>query len=180
MIARSRAASNHSDHETSLELNHEEEGLTGEQDTAMAGARAARASARAPRGGGNARPGARPRAHRYRRALRRAGFTNMAGLFAAGSYWYMRGTSGEGLSLLGGGSGTLAGGARGEVVAAAQAAVFVWGPTTHIEFWAAMAGGVLTFAHYYLLLKAFEGASSTVLLPLVQVTQRDVTQRNGT
>merc|ERR1712087_843423 len=44
-----------------------------------------------------------------------------------------------------------------------------WGPFTHLQFWLAMLGGAMAFLHYYFLLKAFEGAPSTVLLPLVQV-----------
>eukprot|EP00962_Isochrysis_galbana_P011443 scaffold3207_cov112-Isochrysis_galbana.AAC.1 len=43
-----------------------------------------------------------------------------------------------------------------------------WGPLTHLQFWLAMVGGAMNFFHYYFLLKAFEGAPSTVLLPLVQ------------
>ena len=43
-----------------------------------------------------------------------------------------------------------------------------WGPTTHVQFWFAMLGGSMAFMHYFFLLKAFEGAPSTVLLPLVQ------------
>lgn len=43
-----------------------------------------------------------------------------------------------------------------------------WGPTTHVQFWFAMLGGSCAFMHYFFLLKAFEGAPSTVLLPLVQ------------
>ncbi|KAJ1617036.1 hypothetical protein T492DRAFT_917982 [Pavlovales sp. CCMP2436] len=114
----------------SLKLAHEEEGLTGEQDTAM------------------------------------AGFTNMAGLIAAVSYWYIRGAN---VGMLDKELGTLAGGASERPATLDMSDVFVWGPTTHIEFWAAVLGGMLTLAHYFLLLKAFEGASSTVLLPLVQV-----------
>lgn len=44
-----------------------------------------------------------------------------------------------------------------------------WGPFTHLQFWLAMIGGGMNFLHYYFLLKAFEGAPSTVLLPLVHV-----------
>ena len=49
-----------------------------------------------------------------------------------------------------------------------------WGPTTHVQFWFAMLGGSCAFMHYYFLLKAFEGAPSTVLLPLVQVASVSV------
>ena len=44
-----------------------------------------------------------------------------------------------------------------------------WRPSTHLQWWFAMLGGAMAFLHYYCLLKAFEGAPSTVLLPLVQV-----------
>ena len=49
-----------------------------------------------------------------------------------------------------------------------------WGPTTHVQFWFAMLGGSMAFMHYFFLLKAFEGAPSTVLLPLVQVASVSV------
>ncbi len=49
-----------------------------------------------------------------------------------------------------------------------------WGPFTHVQFWFAMLGGAMAFLHYYFLLKAFEGAPSTVLLPLVQVASVSV------
>ena len=49
-----------------------------------------------------------------------------------------------------------------------------WGPTTHVQFWFAMLGGSMAFLHYFFLLKAFEGAPSTVLLPLVQVASVSV------
>jgi len=49
-----------------------------------------------------------------------------------------------------------------------------WGPTTHVQFWFAMLGGSCAFMHYFFLLKAFEGAPSTVLLPLVQVASVSV------
>lgn len=91
----------------------------------------------------------------------------MIGLLATVSYWYIRAAN-VGVSMLDSEVGKLAGGSTSKPVPE-MGDVFVWGPTTHIEFWAAVAGGMLTFAHYFLLLKAFEGASSTVLLPLVQV-----------
>lgn len=43
-----------------------------------------------------------------------------------------------------------------------------WRPSTHLQWWLAMLGGASVFLHYFFLLKAFEGAPSTVLLPLVQ------------
>lgn len=49
-----------------------------------------------------------------------------------------------------------------------------WHPTTHFQFWFAMLGGAMAFMHYFFLLKAFEGAPSTVLLPLVQVASVSV------
>jgi len=51
---------------------------------------------------------------------------------------------------------------------------FQWSPFTHLQFWFAMLGGSMAFLHYYFLLKAFEGAPSTVLLPLVQVASVSV------
>ena len=44
-----------------------------------------------------------------------------------------------------------------------------WRPDTHFEFWFALLGGVCSFLHNFFLLKAFEHAPSTVLLPLIQV-----------
>jgi len=49
-----------------------------------------------------------------------------------------------------------------------------WWPTTHFQWWLAILGGASIFFHYFLLLKAFEGAPSTVLLPLVQVASVSV------
>ena len=49
-----------------------------------------------------------------------------------------------------------------------------WWPTTHLQWWLAILGGASIFMHYFLLLKAFEGAPSTVLLPLVQVASVSV------
>ena len=49
-----------------------------------------------------------------------------------------------------------------------------WRPNTHLQFWFAMLGGMVAFFHYFFLLKAFEGAPSTVLLPLVQVASVSV------
>lgn len=49
-----------------------------------------------------------------------------------------------------------------------------WRPTTHLQWWFAMLGGAVAFLHYFFLLKAFESAPSTVLLPLVQVASVSV------
>jgi hypothetical protein len=49
-----------------------------------------------------------------------------------------------------------------------------WRPTTHVQFWLALLGGAAAFLHNLFLLKAFEGAPSTVLLPLVQVASVSV------
>lgn len=49
-----------------------------------------------------------------------------------------------------------------------------WRPTTHLQWWLAMVGGACNFLHYFFLLKAFEGAPSTVILPLVQVASVSV------
>jgi hypothetical protein len=54
-------------------------------------------------------------------------------------------------------------------LAHASAVEMRWRPDTHIEFWFAMLGGLCAFLHNFYLLKAFEGAPSTVLLPLIQV-----------
>ena len=54
-------------------------------------------------------------------------------------------------------------------LARASAVEMRWRPDTHIEFWFAMLGGLCAFLHNFYLLKAFEGAPSTVLLPLIQV-----------
>mmetsp|Transcript_3245 Transcript_3245/g.9364 ORF Transcript_3245/g.9364 Transcript_3245/m.9364 type:complete len:462 (+) Transcript_3245:97-1482(+) len=98
-----------------------------------------------------------------------AGFVNLAGLISVGSYWYLRALNVD-VAMLDKEVGSMPGGATGTAAPGVDLSqAFVWGPTTHVEFWAAIAGGVLTFSHYFLLLKAFEGASSTVLLPLVQV-----------
>lgn len=43
-----------------------------------------------------------------------------------------------------------------------------WGLSDY-QFWLSVTGGLMAFLHYLLLLKAFEGAPSTVLLPLVQM-----------
>ena len=49
-----------------------------------------------------------------------------------------------------------------------------WRPSTHLQWWFAMLGGGMNFLHYFFFLKAFEGAPSTVLLPLVQVASVSV------
>jgi len=47
---------------------------------------------------------------------------------------------------------------------------FIWSPTADIEWWLAAVGGTLMFAHYFLLLRAFDNAPSTVINPLIQVS----------
>mmetsp|Transcript_12533 Transcript_12533/g.21018 ORF Transcript_12533/g.21018 Transcript_12533/m.21018 type:complete len:473 (-) Transcript_12533:244-1662(-) len=76
-----------------------------------------------------------------------AGIVTIAGLIVTVLYWMVTGPP----------AGTIA------------TRKFKWGPFTHLQFWFAMLGGSMAFLHYYFLLKAFEGAPSTVLLPLVQV-----------
>lgn len=49
-----------------------------------------------------------------------------------------------------------------------------WHPTTHAEWWFAIFGGACAFCHDFFLLRAFEGAPSTVLLPLIQVASVSV------
>ena len=49
-----------------------------------------------------------------------------------------------------------------------------WWPTTHLECWLALFGGACAFCHDFFLLRAFEGAPSTVLLPLIQVASVSV------
>eukprot|EP00966_Prymnesium_polylepis_P279614 6459685-Prymnesium_polylepis.1 len=49
-----------------------------------------------------------------------------------------------------------------------------WRPGTHLEFWFALLGGICSFLHNFFLLKAFEHAPSTVLLPLIQVASVSV------
>ena len=63
---------------------------------------------------------------------------------------------------------------RASFTGEAEPAKLRWGPLTHAQFWFAMVGGAMNFLHYYFLLKAFEGAPSTVLLPLVQVASVSV------
>ena len=68
---------------------------------------------------------------------------------------------------------------RGEVDASTGAVrpdsiVLRWRPSTHLQWWFAMLGGGMNFLHYFFFLKAFEGAPSTVLLPLVQVASVSV------
>ena len=77
----------------------------------------------------------------------------------SGLYW---------LLLSGRGSG--AGGAA----AASSLTLLRWRPSTHYQWWLAMLGGGMNFLHYFFFLKAFEGAPSTVLLPLVQVASVSV------
>ena len=49
-----------------------------------------------------------------------------------------------------------------------------WRPHTHVQFWLACLGGACSFYHNYFLLRAFEHAPSTVLLPLIQVASVSV------
>jgi hypothetical protein len=49
-----------------------------------------------------------------------------------------------------------------------------WRPHTHFQFWFACLGGACSFYHNLFLLKAFENAPSTVLLPLIQVASVSV------
>ena len=49
-----------------------------------------------------------------------------------------------------------------------------WGPSTHLSFWFALLGGHCSFLHNFFLLRAFEHAPSTVLLPLIQVASVSV------
>lgn len=49
-----------------------------------------------------------------------------------------------------------------------------WRPHTHWEFWLALLGGACAFSHDFFLLRAFEGAPSTVILPLIQVASVSV------
>ena len=80
-------------------------------------------------------------------------------MVCSGLYW---------LLLSGRGSG--AGGAA----AASSLTLLRWRPSTHYQWWLAMLGGGMNFLHYFFFLKAFEGAPSTVLLPLVQVASVSV------
>ena len=57
---------------------------------------------------------------------------------------------------------------------ASLAAHLKWHPRTHPEFWFALFGGACAFCHDFCLLRAFEGAPSTVLLPLIQVASVSV------
>ena len=87
-------------------------------------------------------------------ACHRAGMLNTLGVVCSGLYmlWTQRGGSGAVSSL----------------------ASLRWRPSTHLQFWFAMLGGGMNFLHYFFFLKAFEGAPSTVLLPLVQVASVSV------
>ena len=87
-------------------------------------------------------------------ACHRAGMLNTLGVVCSGLYmlWTQRGGSG----------------------AVSSIASLRWRPSTHLQFWFAMLGGGMNFLHYFFFLKAFEGAPSTVLLPLVQVASVSV------
>ena len=100
---------------------HEEKGLTGAQDAAI------------------------------------AGIMNTLGVIVSGVYWLLTNKAS------GGGAAT------------GVAAFYLrWRPATHMQWWFAMLGGCMNFLHYFFFLKAFEGAPSTVLLPLVQVASVSV------
>ena len=58
--------------------------------------------------------------------------------------------------------------------AASLSAHLKWRPSTHPEFWFALLGGGCAFCHDFFLLRAFEGAPSTVILPLIQVASVSV------
>lgn len=81
-----------------------------------------------------------------------AGIVTIMGLFVTVAYWFVTGPPG---------------GWSAE-------SRLKWSPFTHLQFWFAMLGGAMAFMHYFFLLKAFEGAPSTVLLPLVQVASVSV------
>jgi len=106
------------------------------------------------------------------RLAARAGIVTILGLIVTVAYWFVTGPPG---------------GWSAE-------SKLKWSPFTHLQFWCArppparrrrcheprhepraprprrfaMLGGGMAFMHYFFLLKAFEGAPSTVLLPLVQ------------
>ena len=89
-----------------------------------------------------------------------AGIVTIVGLVCTVLYWLI--TSGP-ASLSSSAAPALDGSSKG-------LAALRWRPTTHLQWWFAMLGGAMAFLHYFFLLKAFEGAPSTVLLPLVQVS----------
>jgi len=91
-----------------------------------------------------------------------AGMVTVAGLLVSAVYWVATGVS-EWHSM-----------AEGATLELKGMPKLRWGPLTHLQFWLAMLGGSMAFLHYYFLLKAFEGAPSTVLLPLVQVASVSV------
>jgi hypothetical protein len=90
-----------------------------------------------------------------------AGLVTIFGLGVSLCYWSATSPGGQVLGL-------------GSSNAPTALSSLKWGPSTHVQFWFAMLGGAMAFLHYYFLLKAFEGAPSTVLLPLVQVASVSV------
>lgn len=47
---------------------------------------------------------------------------------------------------------------------------FIWSPSHDLEWWMAAVGGILMFLHFFYLLRAYDGAPSTVINPLIQVS----------
>lgn len=84
-----------------------------------------------------------------------AGLVTILGLVCSVFYWLLFNTNADGSSKKG-------------------TTTLKWRPSTHLQWWFAMLGGAMAFLHYFFLLKAFEGAPSTVLLPLVQVASVSV------
>uniref|UniRef100_A0A7S0LHD8 EamA domain-containing protein n=1 Tax=Coccolithus braarudii TaxID=221442 RepID=A0A7S0LHD8_9EUKA len=95
-----------------------------------------------------------------------AGIVTIIGLLITVAYWLISGAA-EARAAMGALDSNGLGALRG-------LPQLRWGPFTHLQFWLAMLGGAMAFLHYYFLLKAFEGAPSTVLLPLVQVASVSV------
>lgn len=87
-----------------------------------------------------------------------AGLVTIVGLLVSLVYYVLLGAPA---------SGVLSSASKGKIS-------LKWRPSTHVQFWFAMLGGAVAFLHYFFLLKAFEGAPSTVLLPLVQVASVSV------
>lgn len=84
-----------------------------------------------------------------------AGLVTILGLICSVFYWILFSANSDGTSKKG-------------------TTTLKWRPSTHLQWWFAMLGGAMAFLHYFFLLKAFEGAPSTVLLPLVQVASVSV------
>ena len=88
-----------------------------------------------------------------------AGIVTIVGVLASGVYWLLLSRAAV---------------SAWEVGAKPGWTTLKWRPNTHLQFWFAMLGGAMAFLHYFFLLKAFEGAPSTVLLPLMQVASVSV------